>query len=63
MFDTVELDDYRPHIALQTLDGNAHVIPVMMVDGIIEGRIPISDNDLVIRSILSEWLRMVHATD
>lgn len=53
------LDDHRPHLCIPTPDGNAHVLPVSLIDDIIAGRRSIddiADRDQVMRAILSSWL-------
>lgn len=57
--DPICLDDYREHLSIPTLDGNAHVVPVEMIQRVISGQLSLSDcddSDILIRSILSEWL-------
>lgn len=56
----VELDEYRPHLVLSTLDGNAHCMPVSLIEDWITGRQRIVDADdweIVMRSVLKEWLQ------
>lgn len=56
----VELDDHRPHLVLPTLDGNVHCMPVSLIEDWIAGRQRIVDADdweIVMRSVLAEWLR------
>lgn len=62
MSDIIELDDYRPHITIMTLDKNVHVIPVSVIEKIIKGEMPIEqleDWQMIIRSIVDIWLNIV----
>ncbi len=54
--------DNRPHLVIQTFEGDAHVVPVSLIEDWIEGRRKITDADdweNLIRSILDEWLTVV----
>ncbi len=56
----VEFPD--PHLVLPTLDGNIHVLPVSVIQDIVSEKMSITDVDdgeLIMRSILDEWLNMV----
>ena len=57
-FNTIK-DNNAPHFTIATLDGNAHIIPVQFFEDVIEGKRKITDLDdfdIIIRSILKEWL-------
>lgn len=54
-----ELDKYRDHAVVQTLDGNAHVIPVLVLDRFASGHISldsIEDGEDIMRTITQCWL-------
>lgn len=54
------IDDHRPHLSLQTPDGNAHVIPVAMFQRIADGTLSvdnIDDRDQVLRAVIKDWLK------
>lgn len=53
------IDAHRPHIALVTPDGNAHVCPVRMFEDIAAGKLSIDDiddRDQIIRAVIADWL-------
>lgn len=59
MTDVIHMDDYRPHVIIPDIDGNAHVFPVSLIEDIIQGRRSTSDIefwDKILPVILSEWL-------
>lgn len=53
----VDIDDFRPHLTINTLDGNVHVVPVALVESWIIG--DIEPNKIIIRKIIQEWLKHV----
>jgi len=60
MNNIIELDDQRPHLTIITLDGNVHVVPVLLIENWIAGRVPIRDYDIpVIQTVLKEWLEKI----
>jgi hypothetical protein len=63
MGDVTDIADHRPHAAIFTPDGNAHVIPLSLLQNIADGKASIddvADRDQVIRTIVAEWLRIIH---
>jgi len=59
----VELDNFRPHIRIALLDGRQDVFPEEMIESVIDGRLSITDIDeweILMRSILKDWLRGFH---
>lgn len=57
MADIVDIDTRRPHFTIPTEDGDCHVMPVILVQRVARGELPLSDiGDGPIRQILSEWL-------
>ena len=55
----IDLDAQRPHITIQTADGNVHVLPRSLVETWIDGGQPIAQTDEwepIVRVILREWL-------
>jgi len=56
----------HPHVIIQTLDGNVHIIPVTVITRIIYGDMKLENIDdwrLISSSILSEWLDNVRGTN
>lgn len=53
----VDIDDFRPHLTINTLDGNFHVVPVALVESWIIG--DIEPNKIIVRKIIQEWLDFV----
>jgi len=54
-----ELDSYRDHAVIQTLDGAAHVIPVITLKRFASGHLSldfIEDGEDIMRSITNSWL-------
>ncbi len=54
------IEDNNPHLCVQTLDGNAHVIPAEVFDKIVSSEMKITDMDdweIITRTVFSEWLR------
>lgn len=60
MVKVVNLDDYKPHIAIQVKNGNVHVIPRELFQNIIIGKTKISEvekyEDIFVQ-ILDEWMK------
>jgi len=59
MSNLVELDDYRHHVTVWDINGNAHIIPVQCLKAIANGSLPLEaldDHEVILRGILSEWL-------
>jgi len=55
-----DIEGNDPHLCVQTLDGNVHVIPTGVFDKIISGAMNITDMDdweIITRTAFSEWLR------
>jgi len=56
---TEQDNENTPHLTIPTLDGNVHVLPVLLISDWISGEQRIQDahdSDMIIRSILAEWL-------
>lgn len=61
----VQLDDYRPHLAILLLNEDVVVVPRMLLLKLIQGELAIDEVDgweILIRSILSDWLEMLEGT-
>ena len=57
-----QLADYRPHLTMSCPDYSVRVIPVSLIDDIVDGKRSIddiADRDMVIRAILADWLMHV----
>lgn len=55
----INLDEKRPHVNVTTTEGNVHVIPVSVIENIIDGDLDITELDdwkLIMKRILNEWL-------
>ena len=57
MNNVVDLDAQRPHIAVYTDDGNAHVVPVALVHKWIAGEL--EPEPAIRREIIREWLAVL----
>jgi len=60
----VETENESQWLCIPTLDNNVHVMPVGVIQGLISGEIALSavdDSELLMRSILREWLDHVMA--
>lgn len=54
-----DLDEYRPHVNIETHDGNQHVIPMALIHDVANGEYyPGILGDAVLRSIVTEWLQL-----
>lgn len=54
-----ELDKYREHVTVQTLEGNVHVVPVLVLDRFASGHLSLSaidDGEDILRTITACWL-------
>lgn len=63
MDNVINIADHKPHVGVFTPDGNVHVIPVVTLQNIADGKMSIddvADRDQVIRAIIAEWLRLIH---
>lgn len=59
MSKVINLDSRRPHLTIPGLKSN-HVIPIVVIQAVIEGRLPIwyiEDCDDFVPTILKEWLK------
>jgi len=60
----VEIEENLPHFDIIGLSGNHHIIPVMTVERMADGTMPLrfpdqeDHDDDMIRGILLEWLEM-----
>lgn len=62
MTKVAQMDDHRPHVGIPTPDGNAHVLPVSLLEDIAAGRRSIDDlddRDQIVRAIIGDWLRHI----
>lgn len=58
--DVVQLDDYRPHLVLAAADRSVHVVPVALLEAVIEGRKPFTAMDeRAVRAMLLDYLTML----
>lgn len=56
----VQLDAYRPHLVLRAPDRSLHVVPVGLLEAVIDGRVPVTDLDpRVVRAMLLDYLTML----
>lgn len=63
MGEVVSIESRKPHVCVQTPDGNVHVIPISVLRVIADGIMSIddvADRDQVIRAVIAEWLGIVH---
>lgn len=63
MDNVIDMADRKPHAAIFTPDGNAHVVPISMLKNIADGKMSIdevADRDQIVRAIIAEWLRLIH---
>lgn len=60
MSDVVQMGKYRPHLVLAAADRSQHVVPVALVEAVIEGRKPITAMDeRAVRAMLLDYLTML----
>lgn len=55
----VDIEDYKPHMVVETIDGNVHVMPVQLIKNWISGDVKFEDSEdweVVVRTILKDWL-------
>lgn len=55
----IDMQEHRPHISLELIDGHVDVAPVLMYENIIKGTLKITDLDdyeVLMRSIIKDWL-------
>ncbi len=62
MGEVIDLQEYRgdnaAYICIHTLDGNAHIFPLTLIQDVIDGKKKITeleDFEIIIRTIISEW--------
>lgn len=63
MDNVIDMAERKPHAAIFTPDGNAHVVPISMLKNIADGKMSIddvADRDQIVRAIIAEWLRLIH---
>lgn len=63
MNNVINIADHKPHVRLMTPDGNVHVMPVVLLQNIADGKMSIddvADRDQIVRAIIAEWLRLIH---
>lgn len=63
MSSVVDIDDYRPHMCIEG-PGRVHVIPVAMIQNIIDGEMSVNDieDPHLMRDILADWLQSIPET-
>lgn len=55
-----ELDDYRPHLVLAAADKSLHVVPVALVEAVVEGKKPLAwIDERAVRAMLLDYLAML----
>jgi hypothetical protein len=55
-----QMDEYRPRLVLAAADRSLHVVPVALVEAVIEGRKPITAMDeRAVRAMLFDYLTML----
>lgn len=62
----IEIDSMRPHIVVDSLGGNKHVIPLQFLKNVAAGSAPITDleeYEKIIPTIIYEWLRFYDDDD
>ena len=60
MSDVVQMQKYRPHLVLAAVDRSQHVVPVALVEAVIEGRKPLAAMDeRAVRAMLFDYLTML----
>ncbi len=55
----IKLDDHRPHVVVKVASGDVHVLPLILLEEIAEGRRPFDHLDLwpdIMRAVMNEWL-------
>jgi len=63
MGNVIDMADHKPHAAIFTPDGNAHVVPMSMLKNIADGKMSIddvADRDQIVMAVFAEWLRCIH---
>lgn len=56
----VRLDGFRPHLVLAAADRSLHVVPVALLEAVIEGRKPFTAMDeRAVRAMLLDYLTML----
>lgn len=56
----VQMDKYRPRLVLAAADRSLHVVPVALVEAVIEGRKPLTAMDeRAVRAMLFDYLTML----
>lgn len=56
----VQMDEYRPHLVLAAADRSLHVVPVALVEAVIDGRKPLTAMDeRAVRAMLLDYLTML----
>jgi len=63
MDNVIDMAEHKPHVVISTPDGNAHVMPVSMLERISDGRMSIdevADRDQIVMAVFAEWLRFIH---
>ena len=57
MGQVIELDDYRPHIAVMTNHEEMTIAPVHYIIGLATGEVGISEeSEPIVRGIIRQWL-------
>ena len=59
MNNITNISDQKPHLMIPDIKGNAHVIPISLIEDVISGNICITeleDYQIIIPTILKEWL-------
>ena len=62
----IDFQEGLPHVIVPTPDGNAHVLPVSVIERLASGELPVQEVDdweLIVRGVLASWLRMLRGGD
>ena len=56
------LDDYREHVVLVDQVGNAHVVPLSLLEAVAKGETSLKDLggwEVLVRVIIEEWIEFI----
>lgn len=57
MSKVTDIDSMRPHFTVNLPNGDVHVMPVLLVQRVAKGELPLETlGDDVVRRIIGEWL-------
>lgn len=55
----VDIDDYKPHVMIVDVDGDAHIIPKQFFLDVVSGKrqlVDLEEHEKIIPQIIEEWL-------